>query len=279
MDFHQMLLVSDFDRTLTDAQSQVPQANLTAIAAFQAEGGLFTVGTGRSVPMFGPYQAMIPNNAPLILYNGICSYDYATGVAQDVVPLVEGKALLKDLMERYPHLWYELQAIECHYLLGQNPLREQFYRQIGAPYCHTDFAHLEEPLLKIAVFGQFRVADVDQFFHGDKAEREEFDHVAAYITQSYGDTVTVERAAPRILDLQHSSVSKGKAARRLAQRLGRSVLVCAGDALNDASMLQEADFAFVPADAQPEILAMGFPTVCPCGQGAIAGVIRRLREL
>ena len=50
--FSNVLLASDFDHTLTDMSGQIPARNLEAIAAFQAEGGIFTVASGRSIPMF-----------------------------------------------------------------------------------------------------------------------------------------------------------------------------------------------------------------------------------
>lgn len=44
--FHDLLLVSDIDGTLTEL-SKVPQKNLDAIAHFQQLGGTFTLCTGR----------------------------------------------------------------------------------------------------------------------------------------------------------------------------------------------------------------------------------------
>ena len=44
--FHDLLLVSDIDGTLTEL-SKVPQKNLDAIARFQQLGGTFTLCTGR----------------------------------------------------------------------------------------------------------------------------------------------------------------------------------------------------------------------------------------
>lgn len=40
--FSNFLLVSDFDRTLTDRRGQIPQANLDAICYFMEQGGAFT---------------------------------------------------------------------------------------------------------------------------------------------------------------------------------------------------------------------------------------------
>ena len=57
--FSNVLLASDFDHTLTDMSGQIPARNLEAIAAFQAEGGIFTVASGRSIPMFRKKAAAV----------------------------------------------------------------------------------------------------------------------------------------------------------------------------------------------------------------------------
>ena len=53
-------------------------------------------------------------------------------------------------------------------------------------------------------------------------------------------------------------------------RLGRKILICVGDAENDVSMLEGADYAFCPSDGP---VANRFANVCPCGDGAVADVI------
>ncbi|MBR5043930.1 MAG: HAD hydrolase family protein, partial [Clostridia bacterium] len=65
-----ILIVSDFDRTMTDETGAVPERNREAIARFMAEGGRFTVATGRSVPMFRKKNALFESNAPAIAFNG-----------------------------------------------------------------------------------------------------------------------------------------------------------------------------------------------------------------
>ena len=46
--YSDILLTVDFDRTLTDFESRIPQRNIEAIEYFIAHGGKFTVNTGRS---------------------------------------------------------------------------------------------------------------------------------------------------------------------------------------------------------------------------------------
>ena len=55
-----------------------------------------------------------------------------------------------------------------------------------------------------------------------------------------------------------------------AGKLGKSILVCVGDADNDKTMLDGADYAYCPGDA---IIKDKFPNVCDCAQGAVADVI------
>ena len=78
------------------------------------------------------------------------------------------------------------------------------------------------------------------------------------------------RACARILDLHAKGVSKLRSARDLQKYLGKKILVCVGDAENDLTMLEGADYAFCPSDG---IVAERFPNVCPCDEGAVADVI------
>ena len=79
MDFSDVLLTVDYDRTLTAPDSTIPARNLEAIRFFIDHGGAFTVNTGRSVPMAKPFMDIVPVNAPLLLYNGSAAYNVRSG--------------------------------------------------------------------------------------------------------------------------------------------------------------------------------------------------------
>ena len=81
--FSDVLLASDFDRTLSGCDGTIPQANLDAIRYFMDEGGAFTVASGRSIPLFRQKAALVPVNAPCILSNGAILYDYNTKTQLD----------------------------------------------------------------------------------------------------------------------------------------------------------------------------------------------------
>jgi len=73
--FSDVLLTVDFDRTLTAPDSTIPERNLEAIRFFMANGGVFTMNTGRSTNTFRKYFDVIPVNAPFLLYNGSAAYE------------------------------------------------------------------------------------------------------------------------------------------------------------------------------------------------------------
>lgn len=275
--FDDCLLAADFDRTLTNRASEVPQANLDAILEFEREGGLFTVATGRSVPMFRARHPLIPTNAPLVLYNGAAFYDYERETLSGAIPMPRGKEVLRDMAAHFPMLWAEVQGVDCHYLIGDCPMREAFYRANDAAAEQATVEELPETILKIALFGTFYDDTVRQFFTGTPEELAYFEAAIAYIKENYGGELVVDRAAARIIDLQAKSVSKGAAVRRLANSLDRKRLICAGDAPNDLSMLDEADRAFVPSDCEPSLLKRGYEVVCSCEEGTIAGVLKQLK--
>ena len=97
-----------------------------------------------------------------------------------------------------------------------------------------------------------------------------FDEMDAFLRKRWGDKIEVFRAAPRIIDVHAKGVSKGVAAVELKAKLGKKFLVCVGDAENDITMLDAADYAFCPADG---VVAARYKTVCNCGDGAVADVI------
>ena len=78
MDFRDILLVSDYDNTLTGDRHIIPQENIDAILDFTAQGGAFTIASGRGKREWKENFSEVPFNAPLILSNGAVIYDTKT---------------------------------------------------------------------------------------------------------------------------------------------------------------------------------------------------------
>lgn len=271
MNFSDVLLTVDYDRTLTAPDSTIPVRNLEAIRYFIDHGGAFTVNTGRSVPMAKPFMDIVPVNAPLLLYNGSAAYDVPTGKLEfcHEIPLDLWETV-NTARELLPDLTVEVQGQEAHYTYPVNPAWEAFcHRQ----KCACRFTQPGEDLgafLKFSVYGTFHDDTVNSLFQGTPEEIRRMDEAEALLKKTCGQHCEVFRAAARIIDIHAKGVSKARSARELQQRLGRNILVCVGDADNDLPMMRNADYAFAPTDAH---IASQFETVCKCADGAVADVI------
>ena len=270
--YDKVLLTVDFDRTLTGPDGTVPQRNLDAIRYFMENGGTFTVNTGRSIPMaltniFGK----VPLNAPLLMYNGSAAYDVEEEKLTRFTPLdVDPMVMLYDLRDRFPHLNIEVQALDAHYLMTKNPGWEDYCSNNGCPWKYSRPDLIPGPFLKAAIYGEFRENTVASMYEATEEELAQFDEALAYVDKVYGHKVEIFRACARIADLHAKGVSKLRSARQLQQELGKEILVCVGDAENDATMLDGADYAYCPSDGT---VAARYENVCPCGEGAVADVI------
>ena len=270
-DFSDILLSVDYDRTLTDPESRIPQRNIDAIRYFISHGGTFTVNTGRSLPMTKVFRDIVPVNAPLLLYNGSAAYDihrqeflFAHEIQMDLWETVE------TCQKLFPDLTVEVQGVDAHYRFSENPAWDIFSEHQRCAHGFAKPGDNLSPFLKFTLYGEFRDVTVADMFRGSEEEIRRMDEAEATLGEVFGDKIAAFRSAPRIIDIQAQGVSKAKSARQLQQRLGKKYLVCVGDAENDILMLEDADFAFVPADA---ILANRFPNVCKCAEGAVADVI------
>ena len=269
--FSDILLTVDYDRTLTAPDSTIPERNIEAIRYFIDNGGAFTVNTGRSVPMTRVFRDKVPVNAPLLLYNGSAAYDLSEKKLNFCHEIhMDMWETVRKCQELFPDLTVEVQGVDAHYRFSENPAWDAFSEH---QQCAHSFAQPGDdlgPFLKFTLYGEFRDVTVADLFNGSEEERRRMDEAERTLREQFKDSCEVFRAATRIIDIHAKGVSKARSARELQQRLGRKILVCAGDGENDLPMMFDADFAYAPADG---IIADRFETVCKCADGAVADVI------
>ncbi len=269
--FSDILLTSDYDRTLTAPDSTVPQRNLEAIRYFMENGGAFTVNTGRSLAMAQVFRDKVPVNAPLLLFNGSAAYDLEK---EDFsfCHLIEldMQQTIRYALERFPDMIVEIQGAQAHYTFTENEAWHNFNRQNNCPGRVVALGEDVGPFIKMCIYGTPQDGTVNGLFHGTPEEIRRCDEVEQILRDTFGDKMTILRVAPRIIDMHAPHVSKGQAARELQQKLGRKILVCVGDERNDLSMMDGADYSFCPADAA---IKNQYENVCKCADGAVADVI------
>ena len=268
--FSDVLLTVDYDRTLTDTNAVVPQRNLEAIRYFMENGGTFTINSGRSVPLTRCFRDIVPVNAPLLLFNGSAWYDLAGETLESSSPIdLDPVTTVYELQAKFPDLTVEIQGLDNHYIFKKNSVWEEYIDYHGCSWAYTT-PDQTGPFIKLAVYGHFVDDKAASMYRITPHEEALFSEASAYIAEKWGDKLELFRACARILDLHAKGVSKLRSARDLQKYLGKKILVCVGDAENDLTMLEGADFSFCPSDG---IVADRFPNVCPCDEGAVAEVI------
>ena len=267
--FDDVLLTVDYDRTMTDYHSKVPARNLEAIEYFKAEGGRFTLNTGRSTTTMRNLFDIVPANAPFLLYNGSAIYENGKLTPLNIIDLPMWE-VLGEVVERFPEMNWEIQGLEHHYLLNPNPDFVAMYAKMNWAWAPVQWGQDCGPFIKFAAYGPLRRVALADVHEATDEDVRRFAEMVQFVHDRWGDKVDTFLAAPRIMDVQAKGVSKGNAAVRLKEMLGRKILVCVGDAENDLSMLDAADYAYCPADG---VVADRYENVCNCTDGAIADVI------
>lgn len=267
--FSDVLLTVDYDRTMTAPDATVPQRNLEAIRYFTENGGTFTLNTGRSTTTMGRLMTDIPVNAPFLLYNGsaFCQDGVLSELQVIDLPLWE---TLDAVQKAFPEMNLEIQAVDDHYLVDERGEFVALYDKMR--WHHSPAVHGADygPFLKFAAYGPVHKPVLSDMFTITPEEEARTSALIRFLLSNWGDQIEVFRAAPRIVDIQAKGVSKGNAALQLKKKLGKKILVCVGDAENDITMLDAADYAFCPQDA---VIASRYNNVCKCAEGAVADVI------
>lgn len=282
-DLSRILLATDLDGTFFGAGGTLLERNLRAVDDFKAAGGRFTVATGR---IHRDILRVIPGaatlfNAPAILANGACLYDfsaerilfeqrmepalvravvrsvgqYARAHGEEVgVRVSAAEGIFPDPESRNPYIRKDMQSAACSgAALTVSPDGEQMEK-----------LHL----YKIVVRG----------------EADAIARVRPLVEAEFGTALTYTSSHPRFFEMNAAGCDKGHGLRRLAGwyrgTLGyEPVTVAAGNYENDLSMLRAADIAGCPSDAQELVKPTCRFILCPFQEGSIADLIGRLRAM
>lgn len=276
--FTGLLLASDYDNTLTYTAEAlrlcapmppVSDVNQAALRYFMAEGGVFSVATGRAKPAFEVVAHGVPMNGPTILFNGAAIYDFAAGrylytaFLPDIVRTHIAQAL-RALPFAAVELYHDDNSIHA---LQPNEVTRRHLHVTHSPTVIVDsMAQVPSPISK-ALFSTEP---------SDQAALLDYLRAAPW----YGDYEIVA-SSESLVELTAKGANKGGMVQRLAALLDipQDRVICVGDHANDVSMLMWAGAAFAPANALPEVLALPCVHALPdCRENAIAALIALLDE-
>ena len=276
-----ILLVSDWDRTVTGQDRTIPPANTEAVLRFMEEGGRLSIATGHTRVSHGSRWNQLPTNAPHIVFNGAEIYDYAARKSVWQGPLPETmRPLFAQLMAEFPELHFEIQTPEAIYVFGKDLGLAEVFASMGVTILEAPLREVPQPWIQFAVSDNPEppkgvTGPIDWFRYIDPRIDIKFAGIAARIDAPEVGC-TASRSLPFLIEAQAAGCSKGETARKLLRILDCDTLICCGDALNDLSLLRMADRAFVAGDGAKELLDMGFEKTCASGDGVLADVISRL---
>ena len=265
--FDGVLLVSDFDGTLCEKDGVIPPENLRAIERFRAEGGRFTVATGRSPVTLGKYADLLGTDTPAVLFNGSMLYDFKAD--KPLLHVTLGADAPKDLAalcKEMPEVGVEAHHVDRLYVYRPNWVFDYHMGLIGG-IRHTVCPVEEMPLpwTKVIVL----------------QEHETLLRARELLLARCAERYEIFFSDPNFLELVPKGSGKGGMVRRLADRLGiaKENLYCVGDSQNDVSMLKISAVPFAPADCTDEVRSIRPHMVRPCDEGAIADVVGYLEKV
>ena len=263
--FDRTLIVSDIDGTFLGAGSRIVERNITALESYKAEGGRFTVATGREWFLALrdiPYMADIVN-APVICCNGAEIYDLSSDtVVRRVCHAVEAYEMTAELMSAFPELHMKVTADDIWYYTDESEVydgNKMFPGRIRVmPY--ADFPR--EGWMKILFWG----------------DPKDIVRIKDYGIPRYPDFVFVS-AHDDGVEIQSPDGTKAAMLSRLKSLVGAEELWAVGDYENDVLMLEAADRKACPSNALPVVKSIpGIVGLCSNDEGCTADLIELIRR-
>ena len=245
--FDKILLLSDIDGTLTDREQALPQSNLEAIQYFKANGGAFTIATGRLHDYFRErgFDKLI--NAPCVLLNGAGIYDFKTN----------SYLKLCSFNDDYK------KTVEYAMSIGGYRFIHYLYKNGGIDSRDIDYIP-DSPCKFVVVFDDEECAV----------------NMCNALQQRYKDRYNIFRSWNTGVEVLPKGANKGIALEYLKQMLANITVTAAiGDYENDIALLEHADISFATGNAIDVLKSKADYIVCDHSNGAVKEMIDILDKM
>ncbi len=261
MKFQNCLIASDYDGTLYNNEGVITEQVKEKIAYFIANGGRFTVCTGRTKQGFHAYDSSYIN-APVLLGNGSTAFDYSKGelafsesVGEEIFDA------LRAVKENFPSVSIEMYSYFNSFVINNSETSHHHFTAQNIGYSVVDDpAQAQAPWQKVMLYAEDNSLEVQQYLK-EKCPSVHF----LPTTGSY-------------IEIMKQGVDKGTGLLKLADALNipHNRVFAVGDGFNDREMLIAAQIGFVPANGSEEALAVADRVVRSNDEGAVAHVIEIL---
>lgn len=277
--FSGVLIASDYDNTLSYTEGAlrsgaptppISKENREAIEYFMAEGGIFSVATGRAMPSFDSVRHDIPMNGPTILFNGAAIYDYAQGRYLHTAFLPED---IRDHITQVQQALGNLAFKVYHdnnsmFVVNPNEITASHQHLTHLPAVTLDSIYdAPSPILKIAFEEPMEQQQKIITFMEQQPWRRQYEVVSS---------------TDILLEVTVHGADKGGMVEKLAQMLSidRRHVYTMGDHANDIPMLEFAHMAFAPENAIDAVKQVpGVRVLSNCWENATAEMIAILDKM
>lgn len=265
------LVALDLDGTCLDGQQRLAPRTRDAVRATVARGTPVVVATGRMYRSALPWARTMGVTCPLLCYQGAVVRALPDGEAAAIGPLLFEDPVAPDAAERALELarrsgWH-FQAYQDDLLLCEEDRPEaHLYARIAGVEIH-----LVGDLVPVLRRGSTKVVCVVE-------DRDEADRCEVAMREGLSGAARVTRSRPEYVEITNPVASKGRALRRLCDRLGvdLATVVAVGDAPNDADMLDVSGFAVAVEGAPESLLRRADARCAPPEESGVGDVLEAL---
>ncbi len=266
--FENTVIVTDLDGTFLDDSEGLVEKNIKAIEYFKANGGYFTVATGRAtehargaVPCM---EALV--NFPAVTCNGACLCDFRTGEIpyMSVIEYEKARMLFEYVHMNYQNVGIRASTPQYCFVCTPEDAENKYISQELKKYSTTN---------KIIPISEWRNITVLKIVL--RMDAELLDVALPELSERFKDDFEFTRSWSTIIDIQPKGINKGITIKKYVRRvLGENAKIYAcGDYYNDIEMLKEADVAVCPSNACKEVKDICDFCLCSNNEGLIADLI------
>ena len=267
------LVVFDLDGTLLNADSKISPFTQDTLAQLTARGVAYTVATGRALHASRGLLDGHGFSLPQVYKNGVLVWHPGQDryLQHNHLTLPEVEHVLHAVLAQHiTPFMFTLEPGNLH-AVYHPPLQTEVEKRLAADFSSRGGVEVlpaaqmpaDAEISNISALGAAAAVDAVEQMIADEP------NLVAYAGTA------LEGAEFNWIDIHHVEASKGNAVTALRDELGFERVVCFGDSLNDLSMFAEADEAYAPSNAKPELLEAATAVI---GHHDADGVAEFLRE-
>ncbi len=271
-DLSDVLIISDFDGTLTGNNKKIPSKNIEAIERLKRNGGIFVVASGRANFVLDIVAPEVKNivNGPCIYANGSYFYDY------NAQTRFNEKFIEESIVREMLYLIRDISnEAGIRIVRGDDyftpELNEEIKRQIANGYMENAVVSTYESI-PVDKINKITVCAAEEIVLRSKL----------MIEERYSKYLDVFQSGETLIDIQPKNVSKSVAVDDLREfylKQGKKMRIFAvGDYENDMGMLIKADYSCCPSNSLEKVKEFCKVHLCSNDEGCIADLIEKIEN-